>query len=203
MRGKQSPPRAAAPLAVLVALGAAAAGCPDTLSALCPADTRQEGIYTVVMKPDSGANDCRINSDGDGGNPDASLFNTNPLPFTAALCSSRFEDGGPAVWLAIAAPKQRSSPLGPGGTFLWHTETLFVGTSCSCPIFVQEQIAGRLLPAQDDGGTDLGPSGLPPLRGFTATVTDLVDAGGPGPDGGPCLCNLPCTTTFDLTATKQ
>lgn len=203
-RSSTRDPRRAAPLAVLIALGAAVAACPDTLAALCPADTRQEGIYTVVLTPDSGANECKITGDGDGGSLDASLFATNPAPtFSAALCSSRFDDGGARVWLAIAAPQQRWSPLGPGGTFTWSTATTFVETHCSCPIYVQEQIVGRLLPAQDDGGTDLGDAGLPPLKGFTAQVSDMVDAGGPAPDGGPCLCNLPCTTNFDLTATKQ
>ena len=205
MKSEQNRARSAAPLAVLIALGAATFACPDTLSALCPTDTRQEGIYTVVMTRDSGANECKINSDGDGGSLDYPLFGTDAgsSSFTAALCSSRLDDGGPAVWLARADPQKRSSLLGAGGTFLWHTETTFVDTYCRCPIYVQEQIVGRLLPAQDDGGTDLGDAGLPPLKGFTAAVYDMVDAGGPAPDGGPCLCNVPCTTTFTLDATKQ
>ena len=198
-----APLRAAAPLAVLLLLSAGTAGCPDSLGALCPIDTKQEGIFTVVLTPDSGPNDCRVTSDGDGGNPDASLFATNPAPtFTAALCTSRLDDGGPAIWLAVSAPKQRRSPLGEGGTFYWHTETLFTGLRCSCPIFVEEQIEGRILPAQDDAGLSQGDAGLPPLKGFVATVRDLVDAGSSA-DGGPCYCNLPCTSIFDLKATRQ
>ena len=191
--------RRRAPLAAMVVLGAVAAGCPETIAQLCPAGTRQEGTFSTTITARNDGKDCRVVRTADAGSADASLFISTET-FNAALCSSTQADGGPVLWFALAA-KLRTSPLGDGGTFVFSADnpTLDV-PACNSPLTISERIEGTLIPSDADASVVLGPGGLPSLKGFTGVVYDGIDAG-PAHDGGS-YCNTPCTTTYDMTATK-
>jgi hypothetical protein len=196
----EHPARRSAPLAALVLLGAAAAGCPETIDQLCPTGTHQEGTFSTTITVRNDGKDCRVVRTADAGSADASLFISTET-FNAALCSSTQADGGPVLWFALAA-KLRTSPLGDGGTFVFSADTpTFDVPACNSPLTISERIEGTLIPSDADASVVLGPSGLPSLKGFTGVVYDSVDAG-PAYDGGAYLCNTPCTTTYDMTATK-
>ena len=192
--------RSRAPALALALLGAVAAGCPETLSQLCPAGTKQEGTFSTTITVRNDGNDCRVVRTADAGFADASLFIASQI-FDAALCSSMQVDGGPVLWFALPA-KVRASPLGDGGTFSFSADNpTFDVPACNSPLTITERIEGTLLPTDADASVVLGPAGLPSLKGFTGVVYDSI-AAGPAFDGGAYLCNTPCTTTYDLTATK-
>ncbi len=189
-----------APLLALALLAAAAAGCPETISQLCPTGTKQEGTFSTTITARNDGNDCRVVRTADAGSADASLF-ISGRTFDAALCSSTQADGGPVLWFALAV-KLRASPLGDGGTFSFNSDIpTFDVAACNSPLTITERIEGTLIPSDADASVVLGPTGLPSLKGFTGVVYDAVDAG-PAYDGGAHFCNTPCTTTYDMTATR-
>jgi hypothetical protein len=189
------------------ALGAcvltALAGCPDSNTLLCPDNTVSVGSFTATLTQHDAPSACRITGPADSGALDAAIF-TSSQTFNASLCSSKGSDGGPLLTFALAAAT-RSGPLADGGVWSYSSSNnAYSGTSCGCDIAITEQISFVLLAAQADAAVAFVDGGLPDLQGFAGTVSDAV-TGDPdaGADGGPpCYCNTPCTTTFDLTATK-
>jgi hypothetical protein len=193
--------RSRVPLVALLLFGAVAAGCPETLAQLCPTNTKQEGTFSTTITARSDGNDCRQVRIADAGGLDASIFVSSET-FNAAICSSTDVDGGPVVWFALSS-KLRTSALGDGGAFVFGTDnTWYTNTACNCPIVITERIEGKLIPTDADASVVLGSDGLPALQGFSGVVRDIVDAGDADQDAGNCWCNTPCTTTFDMTATK-
>ena len=203
MSGGQSVRRRAPFFALAPALamiGAVAAGCPETIDQLCPTGTHQEGTFSTSITARNDGSDCRVVRTADAGSADASLF-IRSQTFNAALCSSTQADGGPLLWFALPA-KLRVGPLGDGGSFAFGTDNTWLNIpDCNAPLLFTERIEGTLLPTDADASVVLGPTGLPSLKGFTGVVYDSAD-GGPAYDGGVKLCNTPCTTTYDMTATK-
>jgi hypothetical protein len=195
------PLRALAPALCLAAVAFTAAGCPDTLSQLCPAGSQQAGVFNTTLTFNA-ADPQQCYYGVDGGVPDASLAATGadagPETFSSVICSG-FDpnDGGPLVYLALPQIV-RASTLGPGGTFSFSTSSLVTGTACGCNILVEETIAGQLTPTVADTPVQVNiDGGLPSISGFTGTVVDLVDGGDDA--GVSCSCNLPCDLQYTLS----
>ncbi len=200
---KPGPLRALAPLLVLAAIALTAAGCPDSLSQLCPANSQQAGVFNTTLTFNA-ADPAQCYYAPDGGIPDASLAATGadagPETFTAVICSGfDVNDGGPLVYLALPSMVW-NSPLGDGGTFNFNTTSLVGGTACGCNILVDETIAGQLQPTALDASVQLSADGgLPSLSGFTATVVDQIDGGDDA--GVACSCNVPCDLQYTFSGT--
>lgn len=192
--------RSAVPLLAALLAAAGLAGCPETFfNQTCPTGAKNEGTFTTSFTPTTGAKECRVTADADGGPADAALGVT-PSAFSATLCSQAGADGGPPVlYMAAGSGLPRQSPIGDGGTFVFSSANTVTGTTCICAIEVKETITGTLLPASgSDAGVAYDPdAGLDSLRGFTAALVDEVDG---GPSG--CHCNVPCTIEYRLDGVR-
>jgi hypothetical protein len=184
----------------LLALGALAAGCPETLTQSCPSGTATVGGFTLdFVSPDAG-DLCLVTRLADGGGTDAGTqIVSGPGTTPATLCSSA-ADGG-TIFLAIQGEKLRQSPLDGDGGFSFSAQAPNIsGTLCNCPIDINESFSGTLQPKSGGVVQFDGDGGLPPVGGIAASLVELVSATDGGNDGGlDCRCNLPCALRYSVT----
>src|SRR6266849_4756919 len=93
-------------------------------------------------------------------------------------------------------------PVDPTGTFSFASPPLIqASTLCGCLSDVNETISGVFL-GGGTGGFALGPDGGgldPQPTGIDGSVLQTLT----NPDGGPCVCNLPCAEHYTLAGTPS
>jgi len=189
---------------LLLVLSVAAAGCPDSLERRCPSNSLPSGNFTVTLTLQHTPDECLVVRTLDGG-PPPSPDDASIVPLTqsidSTLCAGT-DDGGPTLYLVVAnSGLVRNSPFDAGGAFSFVSPPLIQAqTLCNCTSDVNETISGVLL----GGGTtgfSLGPDGglVPQPTGIDASVLQTLT----NPDGGVCLCNVPCAEHYTLTGTPN
>ena len=186
------------PLAALLLLAA----CPEQVGQQCPAHAVALGEYTMSFAGQHETGECAA-TQPDGGGVPAPLAIDDGGSRGATLCLGSDTDGGPLLQLVVAGKNTRPSALlvDGGFRFVGHSDPVTGNTACGCAngVAVDETITGFLTTTAAVPVAPQSDGGLPPITGFTATLTDTLsaDAGTPG-----CLCALPCPVTYDITGTR-
>ncbi|MFL5374690.1 MAG: hypothetical protein ACJ79W_21780 [Myxococcales bacterium] len=180
-----------------------ATGCPGSNSAACPPTSTQAGDFTLTLRLQSGAGQCRVVSTADGGVADGDVA-TAPAPQNATMCVGRDPDSGvDLLYMAVENRTVRPSLLNPDGSFEFKTNSSGItGTVCGCALDVVETITGFIQPSTP-GAFQIAPDGgqlTPPIASIQGTLVDGLD-GSVGATG--CLCNLPCTLAYQLIGTDR
>src|SRR5262249_42820357 len=135
----------------------------------------------------------------DGGVDGAVKLTVDDLGTKAAtFCSATAADGGLELQLLVAGKGGvRKGDLSPDGGFHFDSDPVVAqATPCVCDVKDLQTLDGFLL---SNGPFALRPDGgLPPVTGVAATTVDNISIS--SSDAG-CLCNLPCTLTYNLTST--
>jgi hypothetical protein len=194
--------------AILIALALAAAGCPDSLETHCPSSSLPSGNFQLTLSLQHTTDECVLVRSADGGPPPADGSIVPPSQTVqSTLCAgpspdAGTADGGATVYLLVAnSGVLRQSLLGPDGGFSFVSPPLTTAqTLCGCTADVNETISGTLVGGGATGFT-LGPDGglVPQPTEIDGTVLQMLT----NPDGGPCLCNLPCAEHYALTGTPN
>jgi hypothetical protein len=189
---------------LLALLGLAAAGCPDSLAQRCPPESVPSGSYQlqlVLQQPTP--DECLVTKSFDGGPipTDGSIVADQP-PVDSILCAGP-SDAGPTVYLVVGNSSViRQTPFDPAGSFSFVSPPLIqASTMCGCLTDVNETISGMFLGGGTAGFT-LGPDGGgldPQPTGIDGSVLQTLT----NPDGGPCVCNVPCAEHYVLTGTPS
>lgn len=120
----------------------------------------------------------------------------------ATLCFGKSGDGGPQLELVIAGKGMRTSDLFPDGGFQFVSPTTNPtgGIACgaACLISIDEKLSGGLQTPGDAGFALEPDGGLPPLTGFSGTLSDELTT----PDVTQCSCNLPCAVSYAVSGTR-
>jgi len=171
--------------------------CPEETALQCPPNTSLIGQYALDFK---GVHDAGKQCIADDGGPDAATPLTADDLGTrgATFCSATAADGGIELQFLVAGKGGvRKADLLPDGGFHFEGDPVVVqGTACVCEVSDLQVLDGFLL---SNGPFALRPDGgLPPVTGVAATLVDSINIS--SSDAG-CICNLPCTLTYNLTST--
>jgi hypothetical protein len=190
------------PPAIVLGLALAVAGCPDSLERHCPSNSLPSGNFSLTLTLQHTPDECLVVKTLDGGPPpppeDASIVPQQPQAIDSTLCAGA-SDGGATIYLLVATSGLvRDSAFDGGGGFTFVSPPLLQRqTLCNCLADLNETISGALLGGGATGFT-LGPDGgglVPQPTGLDASVVQTLT----NPDGGVCLCNLPCAEHYTLT----
>jgi hypothetical protein len=188
---------------LLAFLALAAAGCPDSLAQRCPAESLPSGSFSLALTLKHTPDECLIVRQLDGGPPpmDGSIVAANQPPVDSILCAGN-SDAGPLVYLVVAnSSVVRQSTFDPAGGFTFISPPLIQAqTLCGCLADVSETISGVFL-GGGASGFALGPDGglVPQPTGIDGSVLQNLT----NPDGGPCVCNLPCAEHYTMVGTPN
>jgi hypothetical protein len=183
----------------------ASAGCPDSLSLRCPANSLPSGSYGLVLTLQHTPDECVQIKQADGGPPppDGSLVPATQGPQQSILCAGT-SDAGPALYLVAGSGAVRQTPFDPDGGFTFVSPTVVqTQTVCNCVADLNETITGTLLGA-GDAGFALDPDGglVPQPTGISGSVVQVLTS-----DAGDCICSLgpgrTCAEHFTLTGTPN
>ena len=189
---------------LLALLALASAGCPDSLARRCPPESLPSGSYQlqlVLQQPTP--DECLVTKSLDGGQPPADgAIAANQPPVDSILCAGP-SDAGPQVYLVVGNSSViRQTPFDPTGAFTFVSPPLIqASTLCGCLTDVNETISGVFLGGGANGFA-LGPDGGgldPQPTGIDGSVLQTLT----NPDGGQCLCNVPCAEHYTLTGTPS
>ena len=190
---------------VLVLFALSAAGCPDDLAQRCPAESVPSGHYTLSTTVKQIANECLLVRLADGGpyppDADASILNSQVSSTDSILCAGN-SDAGPTVYLVVSSSQLvRQAPLDPAGAFTFVSPTLpQQPTLCSCTTDINETISGVFLGGGSSGfGLDADGGLVPQPTAIDGSVDQTLT----NPDGGLCLCDIPCALHYVLTGTPN
>lgn len=189
---------------LLAALALASAGCPDDLAQRCPPESVPSGHYTLTTTVQQTPDECLLVRIADGGplppGADASILLSEQSSTDSILCAGN-SDAGPTVYLVVATSRVvRQTPLDPAGGFTFLSMVPQVSSLCSCTADVNETISGVFL-GGGSGGFGLGADGglAPQPTGMDGSMLQTLT----NPDGGPCLCNIPCALHYALIGTPN
>ncbi len=193
--------------AALLALGALAAGCPDTLQQSCPPGTASVGGLQINFTAQDDAGDfCHVNSLSDGGPTDGAVT-LPPASTQGSFCASPADAG--LLYLAISGQVTRQGAVDPNGGFTFLTQATQVGgNQCTCEVDIYETFSGTLTAKGGGPATFSADGGFAQVGSMAATLVDSIaysDAGQPADDAGHppadagCHCNLPCALRYTLT----
>lgn len=189
---------------LLALFALAAAGCPDELAQRCPPESVPSGHYTLTTTVDASVDECRRIALPDGGplqpSDDASVLISSTSSTDSILCAGD-SDAGPTVYLVVATSGiVRQTPLDPDGGFTFVSNVPQVQSVCSCTTDVTETISGVFLGGGSSGfslGADAGL--VPQPTGMDGSMVQTLT----NPDGGACLCNIPCALRYTLIGTPN
>jgi len=190
---------------LLALLALAAAGCPDSLAQRCPPESLPSGSFQLTLTLKHTPDECLIVRSLDGGQPPVdggSIVAADQPPVDSILCAGP-SDAGPTVYLVVGNSSViRQTPFDPDGGFTFVSPPLIqASTRCGCLSDVNETISGVFL-GGGTGGFALGPDGGgldPQPTGIDGSVLQTLT----NPDGGPCVCNLPCAEHYTLAGTPS
>ena len=183
------------------------AACPESVGSQCPPNSSSIGQFSLAFtgQHDAG-NECYEPPAGDAGTRYLTLDNAGTS--AAALCLGTAKDGGAQIWLVLPGKTARSSDLLPDGGFHFtgHTDavsgicnTLADAGNATCGIAVDEAIDGVLYSGSADAGFALQPDGgVPAVTGLTGSLIDHLTS----PAAANCLCNAPCTVTYNIVGSS-
>ena len=187
---------------LLAVLALAAAGCPDDLAQRCPPESLPSGHYTLTTTVVDTPDECLVVRSADGGPPpkDGSILLSRESSTDSILCAGN-SDAGPTVYLIVAnSSVVRQTPLDPDGGFAFLSTQLQAPSLCSCTTDVNETISGLFL-GGGSSGFGLGADGglEPQPTGINGSIVQTLS----NPDGGPCLCDIPCALHYMLSGTPN
>jgi len=193
-------------LLLLAVVALASAGCPDSVSLRCPANSVPSGSYGLVLTLQHTPDECVQIKQADGGpftSPDGSLVPFTQGPQQSILCAGT-SDGGPALYLVAGNGAVRQSPFDADGGFTFVSPTVVqTQTVCGCVANLDETITGTLLGA-GAGGFAVSPDGglVPQPTGIDGSVVQVLTS-----DAGDCICALgpgrTCAEHFALAGTPN
>ena len=190
---------------LLTLFALAAAGCPDDLAKRCPPESVPSGHYTLTTTVQQTPDLCLRVREADGGplqpGEDASILNSQQSSTDSILCAGN-SDAGPTVFLVVASSDVvRQTPLDPAGSFNFVSPTLpQVASVCVCTTDVNETISGVFFGGGTSGFALGADGGLEPQpTAMDGSVLQTLT----NPDGGPCLCNIPCAVHYALIGTPN
>jgi hypothetical protein len=175
-------------------------GCPEQVGEQCPSGATSLGQFNLFFNGQHPSGECKVQQADGGANP---LVQDDGGYRSGTFCYSTIGDGGALIQFVVPQSGTRSSALLDGGGFLYPATSAGQPGLCdadggSCSFVINEVFAGYLLTGPDAGFAVQSDGGLPIVTAVSGVLIDNLTSA----NTTNCVCNIPCSATWNISGTR-